>query len=134
MRKLENHLWTKDTAYASLQNFKSSTTHPLLQIYIDRYYTSVHMNYSMCKRKTFFCGTLRRGQRTNLPIEIMPGMGRKGAALGAAPTRVKTMKRGDVLPRYDNHGYLSPNSALWEICHVNTIQAPQWRLHGRTMP
>ncbi len=60
---------------------------------------STHMNYSMAARSTYFCGTLRREQRANLPTPIMMGTRRQ-----ATPQQVKDLSRGQTLTMFSNYG------------------------------
>ncbi len=71
----------------------------IAQVFTDRFYTGTHMNYAMATRSTFFCGTLRREQRSNLPAEIMLGTRRV-----PTPQIVKNLSRGDILTRYSSYG------------------------------
>ncbi len=71
----------------------------VLQIFTDRFYTATHQNFAMFGRRTYFCGTLRREQRSHLPTEIMMGTRRV-----PAPAVVKGMQRGQTLTMHSNYG------------------------------
>ncbi len=53
----------------------------------------------MYYRNTYFLGTLRREQRSSLPVEIMYAPRGK-----SDPTEVKALQRGQFLWRFGNYG------------------------------